>query len=209
MARSNREIPHYHLRTDIDLEAALTWLTAANEERPVAERILPAAVLMKAVALAVAEHRELSGFWIDDSFRPADGVHLGVAVSLRGGGLVAPALHDADLRSIEELMAGLRDLVTRARTGRLRGSEMSDPTITVTNLGDRGVEVVHGVIYPPQVALVGFGRISTGAAVVDGAVVPRRRVAATLAADHRASDGQIGARFLVTVDRLLQTPEDL
>jgi len=209
MSRSKREIPHYYLATDIDLEAMLTWLEGLNAARPITERILPAAALLKAVAVSVARHPDLNGFWMEGGFRPADHVHLGVAVSLRGGGLVAPAIHDADMLGVPDLMATLRDVVARARAGRLRGSEMSDPTITVTNLGDRGVEVVHGVIYPPQVALVGLGRVAPRPSVVDGTVVARRLVTATLAADHRTSDGQMGARFLNTVDRLLQQPEDL
>jgi pyruvate dehydrogenase E2 component (dihydrolipoamide acetyltransferase) len=209
MSRSKREIPHYYLATDIDLETTLAWLEGRNAALPIAERILPAAALLKAVAMSIAQHPDLNGFWTEGGFRPADHVHLGVAVSLRGGGLVAPAIHDADRLSVPDLMATLRDLVARARTGRLRASEMSDPTITVTNLGDRGVDVVHGVIYPPQVALVGLGRIAPRPAVVGGMVVARRLVTATLAADHRTSDGQLGARFLNTLDRLLQHPEDL
>jgi pyruvate dehydrogenase E2 component (dihydrolipoamide acetyltransferase) len=129
-------------------------------------------------------------------------------VALRGGGLVAPAIHDADQLTLDELMAALRDLVGRARSGRLRGSEMADPTITVTNLGDQGVDEVHGVIYPPQVALVGFGKIDERPWASDGMLGVRPTVRATLAADHRASDGLVGARFLATLDRLLHSPEE-
>jgi pyruvate dehydrogenase E2 component (dihydrolipoamide acetyltransferase) len=86
---------------------------------------------------------------------------------------------------------------------------MADPTITVTNLGDQGADEVTGVIYPPQVALVGFGRIAERPWARDGMVGVRPTVRATLAADHRASDGLVGARFLTTLDRLLQTPEEL
>lgn len=209
MSRSNREIPHYYLEEAIDVEAAMTWLESLNAERSVDERVLPAALVMKAVALALAKHREFNGFWTDDGFRQGDGVHLGIAVSLRGGGLVAPGIRNADRLGVEELMAALRDLVDRSRSSRLRASEMTDPTVTVTNLGDRGVEVVHGVIYPPQVALIGVGRISARPTVIDGTVVARRQVTVTLAADHRASDGQRGARMLNTISRLLQEPEEL
>jgi pyruvate dehydrogenase E2 component (dihydrolipoamide acetyltransferase) len=209
MARSAREIPHYHLATTIDLSAALRWLTAANERRPVSERLLPGALLLKATALAAREVPALNGFWVDDGFRPSAVVHLGVAVSLRGGGLVAPALHDADRLTLDELMAGLRDLVGRARAGRLRSSEMADPTLTVTNLGDQGVDEVHGVIYAPQVALIGFGKVAERPWASGGMLGVRPTVRATLAADHRASDGMVGARFLNALDRLLQTPEDL
>jgi pyruvate dehydrogenase E2 component (dihydrolipoamide acetyltransferase) len=209
MSRSKREIPHYYLGAEIDLEAALGWVERENTTRLVQERILPAAVLLKAVAATAAKYPEFNGFWIGDELQRSEHVHLGVAVSLRGGGLIAPAIHDADRLSVAELMAGLRDLVGRARQGRLRGSEMSDSTITVTNLGDRGVEVVHGVIYPPQVALVGFGKITGRPAVIDEEVVPRRQVTISLAADHRATDGALGARFLNTIDQLLQKPEEL
>jgi pyruvate dehydrogenase E2 component (dihydrolipoamide acetyltransferase) len=136
-------------------------------------------------------------------------VHLGVAVSLRGSGLIAPAIHDADRLTLQELMDSLRDLVGRVRSGRLRSSEMADSTVTVTNLGDQGVDDVHGVIYPPQVALVGFGRIAERPWASDGMLGVRPTVRATLAADHRASDGLVGARFLTTLDRLLQNPEEL
>jgi pyruvate dehydrogenase E2 component (dihydrolipoamide acetyltransferase) len=209
MERSNREIPHYHLAVDIDLGRALEWLAARNAERPPSERVLPAALLMKATALAAAAHGELNGFWVDGSFVPSHEVNLGVAVSLRGGGLLAPAIHDADRLDVAELMARLRDLVARTRAGRLRSSEMSDPTITVTNLGDRGPDLVHGVIYAPQVALVGFGRVRERPVVVEGVVVARPVVTATLAADHRATDGDRGARLLASVARNLEQPEEL
>ncbi len=209
MARSKREIPHYYLQTTIDVDRALVWLERANAGRPVTERILPAALLLKAVAIAAREVPEMNGFFVDGGFAAADHVHLGVAVSLRGGGLIAPALHDADLLSIDELMTGLKDLGTRARGGKLRSSEMSDPTLTVTNLGEQGVEIVHGVIYPPQVALVGFGRIHEQPWAIDGMLTVRRCVVATLAADHRVSDGHRGGLFLTAIDTALQSPEKL
>ena len=209
MSRSNREIPHYYLGTEVDMGAAVEWLAAENAKRGVAERVLPAVLLLKAVALAVREVPEMNGFFMDGAFRPGPAVHLGVAISLRGGGLVAPAIHDADRQSLPELMRGLSDIVARARAGSLKSSEMSDPTLTVTNLGDLGVESVFGVIFPPQVALVGFGRIVERPRVRSGTVVVRPTVHASLAADHRASDGHRGGRFLAAIDALLQKPEAL
>jgi pyruvate dehydrogenase E2 component (dihydrolipoamide acetyltransferase) len=209
MARSKREIPHYYLSTTIDLEPMTQWLRGRNRELPVPSRIVPAALLLKAAALAAREVPQLNGFWRDDHFVPAGHVHLGVAISLREAGMVAPAIHDADTLTVAALMARLRDLVARARTGRLRGSEMTDPTITVTNLGDRGVEAVFGVIYPPQVALAGFGKVISAPCAVGGLLGVRTQVTATLAADHRASDGYTGARYLEAITRLLQKPEEL
>ena len=209
MARSKREIPHYYLRQAIDLTKAMAWLHDRNRELEVSERLVPAALLLKATAVAARQVSALNGYWTDDRFVPGSGVHLGVAISLRGGGLVTPAIRDAAGLSPPELMDRLRDLVTRARTGRLRGSELTDATITVTNLGDQGVELVYGVIYPPQVALVGFGKVAERPVAVDGLVGARPVVITTLAADHRATDGYTGARFLTALSDLLQRPEDM
>jgi pyruvate dehydrogenase E2 component (dihydrolipoamide acetyltransferase) len=128
---------------------------------------------------------------------------------MRGGGLIAPAIHDADRLALPELMAAMTDLVARARRGGLRSSEMADPTITVTNLGDQGVDEVLGVIYPPQVALVGFGKIVERPWAVDGMLTVRPLVVVTLSADHRVSNGHAGGRFLARIDALLQEPEKL
>lgn len=209
MARSKKEIPHYYLAAEIDLSRALAWLAGENQRRPVTERLLPVALLLKAVARAVREVPEVNGFYGDGAFRPAGSVHLGVAISLRQGGLIAPALHDVDRKDLGEIMRGLNDLVARARRGGLRSSELSDATLTVTSLGDMGVAAVYGVIYPPQVALVGFGRIQERAWAAGGKVEAHPVVTATLSGDHRVSDGIRGAQFLAAVDRLLQAPEAL
>ena len=207
MARSKREIPHYYLSSEIDVAGAHAWLEAENGRRPVTERILFAAVLLKATAAAVRDVPEVNGFFVDGAFVAAERVHLGVAISLRQGGLIAPAIHDVQAMTIAEVQVALRDLVARVRAGRLRSSEMSDPTLTVTNLGDQGVESVFGVIYPPQVALVGFGRVVERPWAEGGMLGVRRVVTATLAADHRVSDGHRGAVFLTAIGRHLTQPE--
>jgi len=209
MARSKREIPHYYLGTTIDLGRAMAWLSAANAARPVTERLLAGALLLKATALALRQVPELNGFHIDGAARPSKAIHIGTAIALRGGGLVAPALLDADQLPLGELMRRLQDLVQRTRAGALRGRELTDATITVTSLGDRGAESVFGVIHPPQLALVGFGRIGERPWVVDGQVVARPLVHASLAADHRATDGHTGALFLEALSAHLQEPERL
>jgi len=209
MARSKREIPHYYLSTTIDMHAAMTWLNETNRSRSVTERLLPAVLFLKAVALALREVPELNALWVGERAVRSDAVHVGAAVALRQGGLVAPALHHTDRQSLDELMRTFRDVVTRARAGTLRSSELTDPTITVTNIGEQGVDSVFGIIYPPQVAIVGFGRVVVRPWSVDGQIVSRPLVTATLSGDHRVTDGHRGARFLATVERLLQEPRAL
>ena len=209
MERSKREIPHYYLGDQIDLEVAMRWLDEVNENRSLTKRILPAALLMRAVAAALGEIPDLNGHWVDGMFIQSDKIHLGVAVSLRTGGLVAPAILNAGRLSLDEIMVSLTDLVARARSGRLRSSEMSDATVTVTSLGDRGVDTVFPIIVPPQVAMVGLGKIAQRPVVVDGDVVAHTVVEASLTADHRVTDGHRGGLFLLALDRLLQEPESL
>jgi pyruvate dehydrogenase E2 component (dihydrolipoamide acetyltransferase) len=209
MARSKREIPHYYLSHQIDVTACERWLARTNAARPPDNRLLLGLLAVRSVAQAVRGFPAFNGFYREGGFEPAAVVHVGIAVSIRGGGLAAPALHDADRTPIDELMVRMRDLVQRTRAGRLRSSELSDATITVSSLGERGVESLYGVIYPPQVAIVGFGKVVARPWVIDGAIGPRSTITITLAADHRVSDGHAGALFLARIGELLQEPERL
>jgi pyruvate dehydrogenase E2 component (dihydrolipoamide acetyltransferase) len=209
MARSKRETPHFYLGETLDLSRAVAWLGQENLHRPVTDRLLHGVLLLKAVALALREVPELNATWQGDSVVQSDGVQLGVAIFLRGGGLVAPAIHDADRLELDELMRAFRDLVSRARSWSLRSSELSDPTITVTSLGERGAESVLPVIFPPQVAIVGFGRLVERPWISDGQILPCPVVQATLAADHRVTDGHRAGAFLSALQRLLEEPENL
>ena len=209
MSRSAREIPHYYVATRIPLHAAMSWLADHNASASLEDRLLPAAMLLEAVAVAAVEVPELNGEWHDDCFHPAAGVHLGVAVSMRDGGLLTPTIRDAGGKDLATIMRELRDLVARARRGRLRANELGGASITVTNLGDQGVESVFGVIVPPQVALVGFGAIHDEPWAEAGLLGVRPVVNASLAADHRATDGRVGARFVDAINNALQHPEEL
>lgn len=209
MGKSKREIPHYYLSDTIDFSVAQQWLEDWNRERPPEQRLLAAALLLKATAQALRAVPQFNGFFEGGAFRPGQGIHVGWAISLRGGGLVAPALHDVDRLSLPQLMEQLRDLVQRARAGGLRSSELTDPTITVTSLGERGAQTVLGVIYPPQVAIVGFGRVGLRPWVVDGAVVARPVLNISLAADHRVTDGHLGGQLLAAIGQALLQPQNL
>jgi pyruvate dehydrogenase E2 component (dihydrolipoamide acetyltransferase) len=207
MTSSWSEIPHYHVSRRLDLSVISKALRGANEVRSLSERILPGAVLMCAAARAAARESACNGYWRNGGFDPADGVRLGVVLSLRSGGIIVPTICDADRLSPAEMMKRLAELVQRARHGRLRATDVSEASITVTNLGDLGAEIVNGIIHPPQVALVGFGSIHDEAWAVDGELSIRSTVHASLAGDHRAIDGLTASRYLAALQALLD--EDL
>ena len=209
MSKSNRDIPHYYMETSIDMTNALRWLEEENLKRSIRERLLPVVVLLKAVAKSLTEIPELNGFWIDESHQVSEAIHIGFAINLRQGGLLTPAIHDTDMKDFDELREAMNDLIIRTRGNRLRSSELTDATITVTSLGDRGVEKVFGVIYPPQVALVGLGKITPQPWAANGALCVRPVLVATLAGDHRATDGHKGGLFLEALNRNLQEVEKL
>ncbi len=209
MVRSKQTVPHYYLSDTIDVSAATNWLLRRNATASVESRILLPAVLFRAIAGAARQVPELNGYWVHDCFQPAAAVHLGVVVSLRGGGIIVPTIADADGLDLPAMMSALRSVVARARAGRLRSSDTTAATITVTNLGDMGVDSVYGVIAVPQVAIVGLGAVRERPCAVDGMVGVRPQLTATLSADHRASDGATGARFLHAIGDLIQRPQEL
>lgn len=215
MQRSNREIPQFQVGQTIDIEHASNWLAARNAEAPPAQRILLGAVFMKAAALAASRVEAANGHFGPEGYLPASRVNLGVAVALRGGGLVAPAIPDADTLTLPDLMAAMKDLVARARAMRLRSSELTGGTFTVSSLGDKGPETMTGIIFPPQVALLAVGAPQIRPWIVadktsrSTQIAPRRVVTCTLSADHRVSDGRQAAKFLTEIETLLQTPEAL
>jgi pyruvate dehydrogenase E2 component (dihydrolipoamide acetyltransferase) len=209
MSRAKREIPHYYLATTVDLTTAMRWLETANATRPVTERLLYGVLLLKAVARALEKFPELNGFWRNDTFQPANAINVGTAIRLRQGGLVAPALLAANRQPLPALMRSFQDLVLRARTAKLRATELASATITVTSLGEGSVETVYPIIYPPQVAIVGFGSVVVRPWCVAGTVVAAPVIHATLAGDHRVTDGTRGSAFLMAVADLLQRPEEL
>jgi len=209
MSRSKREIPHYYLSTTVDVTPTTDWLTAHNAAAPVTQRLLFAALLIKSIALACRELKGFSGFHRDGGFEESPAVHVGVAVALRGGGLVAPAIMDTADKPLVTLMDDFRALVTRARAGRLRASELSAPTIILTSLGEASVDAVFPIIQPPQVAIVGAGAVVARPWVVDGQVVPRQVLTLSLGADHRVTDGRLGAQFLARIAAKLADPGSL
>ena len=208
MSKSNREIPHYYLEKKIDMTKALAWLQEANKQRTVANRLLPVVLFIKAMAKSLKEVPDLNAVWENGLLQKTE-INIGFVVSLRNGGIIVPAIPQSDTKSADEIMTALNDLIPRARALKLRSSELSSSTITLTNLGDAGADTVFGIIYPPQVAIVGLGTITEQPFAENGMLGIRSLANVTLAGDHRATDGLTGSRFLSSLDKYLQNPEAL
>jgi pyruvate dehydrogenase E2 component (dihydrolipoamide acetyltransferase) len=208
MSKSNREIPHYYLEKKIDMTKVLAWLQEANKQRTVANRLLPVVLFIKAMAKSLKEVPDLNAVWENGLLQKTE-INIGFVVSLRNGGIIVPAIPQSDTKSADEIMAALNDLIPRARALKLRSSELSSSTITLTNLGDAGADTVFGIIYPPQVAIVGLGNITEQPFAENGMLGIRSLANVTLAGDHRATDGLTGSRFLSSLDKNLQNPEAL
>lgn len=209
VSRSKQEIPHYYLSLDIDIAAVQHWLMKQNQKREPEDRLLLAAVLLTAIARTLSHFSDLNGFYRQGRYFTANAVHLGNTISLRSGGVMNPAILNAEQQNVDGMMQKLRDLTERSRRGRLRSSEIEQATVTVTNVGDRGTDSITGVIYPPQVAIIGLGRPRKTPVVINNSIEISEQLTVTLAADHRVSDGLTGARFLQTLSEQLQHPEAL
>ncbi len=208
MSKSNREVPHYYLQLRVDMSHALIWLAETNKQKSVKDRLLPVVLLIKATAKALLDVPDMNAWW-DNGLQRKKDIHIGFVVSLRTGGIIVPAIHDAGKKSLDELMQTLNDIIPRARALRLRSSELADSTITVTSLGEGAVESIFGIIYPPQVALVGFGGITEQPWAENGMLAVRNVLHISLAADHRATDGTTGSQFLAAIKKYLMQPEQL
>jgi len=208
MSKSNREIPHYYLEKKIDLSKALSWMHNINKQQTIEKRVLPAALMIKAVACSLREVPELNAIW-DTELRLKTEINIGFVVSLRNGGIIVPAIHAADKKTVAEIMESLNDIIPRARALRLRSSELSDSSITMTNIGEGGADLVYGIIYPPQVAIIGFGSISEQVFAENSLIGVHPMIQVSLAGDHRATDGLTGSRFLSILNNHLQNPEAL
>lgn len=209
MVKSKREIPHYYLHQRMSLDPMMAWLDKVNQVRDMEARLMTASVLLRALVKTLQENPDLNGHYVDQNFLPSSAIHLGVAIALKSGGVLVPAILDAQAMSLFELNASFKSLAERARSGGIKNREMTDGTFTVTNVGDLGAHQVTGVIFPPQVAIVGIGRVRKEAVVVDGSVRPGLVVDVTLSADHRVSDGLSGSKFLNRLERFLQQPQFL
>jgi pyruvate dehydrogenase E2 component (dihydrolipoamide acetyltransferase) len=195
LSESKREIPHYRLVADLDLDAMAgrrASLVAAGQ------RISINDLLLQSVARALSEHPRLNAQFTGDEILRYTQVDLAVAVATAGG-LLTPCLRNAAVLSVAQIAATVRDLAERARAGKLTRDEITGGTFTVSNLGMFGVRQFDAIINPPQVAILAVGALEARPVVRDGAIAVGQRMSVTLACDHRVVDGADAAAFLATL----------
>ena len=205
LALSNGPIPTFYLTTEVDME----WVAEAREAlNAVAGDKGKASfndIVLKSVAIALQQHPACNAWWQDDHIRYWHTVHLGMAVAVEDG-LITPVIRDAQLKSLREISAESRDYAARARERKLKPEEYTGATFSVSNLGMFDIEHFTAIINPPEAGILAIGSIAQVPAVVNGQVVPRRRMRMTMSCDHRVIDGATGAKFLQTLKLLLENP---
>lgn len=206
MARSKREIPHFYVSRNVEMDAVFGAAKHRNNGRGPERRVTVTAYLIRAIAEALGDFPHLNALWNDDRLEVVASKNIAIAVAVPGG-LVAPALLECQALSLEQIADGLKDLSARAQTGTLKRAEYMDCTFTVSNLGMYGADSFAAIITSPQVAVLAVGVALPSAVVRDGQLVVRRMMTATVSADHRVVDGAYAARFLSRLDELLQAPE--
>jgi pyruvate dehydrogenase E2 component (dihydrolipoamide acetyltransferase) len=210
MSRSKKEIPHYYLKKRMNLDSLMSWLDETNKKLSPPDRLLLPALLIRAVIVALKKFPEMNGYYKADKFEASSSINLGIAFSIKGGGVMVPAILDADKMSTSEFNKAIQGLAMRTKEGGLKNRELSEGTFTITNVGDLGSDEVFGIIFPPQVAIVGIGHIRKEP-IIDRQDQLRAGfvVDITLSADHRVSDGLLGARFLNEIEKKLNDPVSL
>lgn len=205
MATSKREIPHFYVSTEIQMDSVLAVIGSLPRPETGAQRVSVTACIIHELAHTLVEFPAFNSVWTEDGFVLVDTVNIGVAIALDEG-LIAPALLNCQNLDLPETGAALVDLVARARTGRIRAAEFASATFTISNLGIYDVSSFSAIVIPPQVAILATGRASRRAVVESESIVIRSVMTATLSSDHRAVDGAQAARFLAAFKARLENP---
>ena len=207
LAESNGPVPTFFLTAEFDVSRAAEMRTQLAEMGDQYKASFND-IVIKAVALALAEHPEVNAHWLNDKIRHFNRIHVAMAVAVEDG-LITPVLFDADRLSLWEISARARDLARRARDRKLMPEEYTGSTFSVSNLGMFGIDQFTAIINPPEAGILAIGGVEEKPVVVNGQLEVRQRMRVTMSCDHRAVDGATGAKFLQTVRRYIENPLSL
>ena len=207
LAESNGPVPTFFLTAEFDATRGAelrTQLAEMGDQYKVSFND----IVIKAVALALAEHPEVNAHWLNDKIRQFNRIHVAMAVAVEEG-LITPVLFDADRLSLWDISGKARDLAKRARERKLLPEEYTGATFTVSNLGMFGIDQFTAIINPPEAGILAIGGVEEKPVVVNGALEVRQRMRVTMSCDHRAIDGATGAKFLQTLRVYIENPLSL
>ena len=205
MTESKQQAPHFYITMEVDMEAALALRQQLNAFLPQEASISVNDLLIKAAAIALKQFPNVNASFAGNEIRVHDRVNIGIAVA-REVGLVTTVLHDADKKSLAQIAVESRELIARAREGRMRAEEMVGGTLNISNLGMFGVEHFLAIISPPQAAVLAIGAVQQVPVVREGQLAVGTRMKATISADHRVTDGAEAARFMQAFKAALEQP---
>ncbi|MBP7621277.1 MAG: 2-oxo acid dehydrogenase subunit E2 [Gemmatimonadales bacterium] len=205
LVQSIGPIPTFYLTAEVDMERAHEMREALLAADPKGGKFSFNDLIIRATASALRQHPWVNAWWSDDHIRQWHDVHIGVAVAVEDG-LITPIVRHADRKTLREIGGEVREMAGRAREKRLKPEEYTGATFSISNLGMFGIDEFTAVINPPEAAILAVGRLEQKPAVVDGALVVRRRMRITLSCDHRVIDGATGAAFLKTLVGMLENP---
>jgi pyruvate dehydrogenase E2 component (dihydrolipoamide acetyltransferase) len=204
LAESIGPVPTFYLTAELDMER-VAEMRGAMAQLGDEYKVSFNDIVLKAVAVALHQHPECNAHWLGDAIRYWDRVHLGMAVAIDDG-LITPVIFDAHLKGLRDIATESRDLAKRARDRKLKPDEYTGSTFSVSNLGMFGIDQFTAIINPPEAGILAIGGIEQKPVVIDGQIVPRRRMRVTMSCDHRVIDGALGAKFLQTLRRLIENP---
>jgi len=205
MTESKQQAPHFYITVEVDMEAALALRQQLNALLPEGQSISVTDLLIKAAAIALKQFPNINASFAGDAIHIHEHINIGLAVA-REVGLVTTVLKDADKKSLSQIAQESRELIARAREGRMRAEEMVGGTFNISNLGMFDVEHFIAIISPPQAAVLAIGSIQQVPVVKNGQLTVGTRMKATISADHRVTDGAEAARFLQTFKAALEQP---
>ena len=205
---SKRDAPHFYVAIDVDMTKAMSFRRDLNDELDAENRVSVNDLIVKASAIAIGRHPKFNSFFRDDHLQMNAAINVGIAIALESG-LIVPGVNGCESKSLVEIAAASRDLVSRANSGTLRNDEYSGTTFSVSNLGAFDIESFTAIIFPPHAAILAVGTVKEQPVVRDGELAIAQIMKATLSTDHRVADGAEAAQFLVEIKKLLQNPISL
>ena len=205
---SKRDAPHFYVAVDVDMTKAMSFRRDLNDELDAENRVSINDLIVKASAIAIGRHPKFNSFFRDDHLQMNAAINVGIAIALESG-LIVPGINGCERKSLVEIAAASRDLVSRANSGTLRNDEYSGTTFSVSNLGAFDIESFTAIIFPPHAAILAVGTVKEQPVVRDGELAIAQIMKATLSTDHRVADGAEAAQFLVEIKKLLQNPISL